>query len=170
MSLSTQRAILKHNDITYEVEGIYERPVVSSLEVEGFHFPLELYYHPDHTWAKIEGDRVRAGITPYAVHLAGEIRAITPRPVGKKIMIGGPIATLESNKWVGPMRNPISGVVVESNSALEKDPSPLINDPYGEGWICVLKPSSLQEDLKQLFHGEEAVSEWITMEIRGKGG
>ena len=142
----------------------------SSLEVEGFLFPPELYYHPDHTWARIEGNIVRVGITPYAVYLAGDIRAITPRPVGKEVMFGGPIATLESNKWVGPMRNPVSGVIVESNSALEKDSSPLINDPYGEGWICVLKPSNLQEDLKQLFYGEESVSEWIVMEIRGKGG
>jgi glycine cleavage system H protein len=85
-------------------------------------------------------------------------------------MFGGPIATLESNKWVGPMRNPISGLIVESNSALEDDFSPLLDDPYGDGWICVLEPISLQEDLKQLFHGEEAVSEWIVMEIRGKGG
>jgi glycine cleavage system H protein len=144
--------------------------VISSLEIEGFLFPLELYYHPDHTWAKIEGNRVRAGITPYAVHLAGDIKAITPRPVGKEVMFGGPIATLESNKWVGPMRNPISGVIVESNSALDDDFSPVVNDPYGEGWICVLEPTSLQEDLKQLFHGEDSVSEWIIMEIRGKGG
>jgi len=140
------------------------------LEIEGFLFPSELYYHPDHTWAKVEDNNVRVGITPYAVHLAGEIRAITPRPVGKKVMHGGPIATLESNKWVGPLRNPISGLIVESNSALAGDSSPLVNDPYGEGWICVLEPLSLQEDLKMLFHGEEAVSEWITMEIRGKDG
>jgi len=140
------------------------------LEIEGFLFPSELYYHPDHTWAKVEDNNVRVGITPYAVHLAGEIRAITPRPVGKKVMHGGPIATLESNKWVGPLRNPISGLIVESNSALAGDSSPLVNDPYGEGWICVLEPLSLQEDLKMLFHGEEALSEWITMEIRGKDG
>lgn len=140
------------------------------LEIEGFLFPSELYYHPDHTWARIEENNIRVGITPYAVHLAGEIRAITPRPVGKKVMYGGPIATLESNKWVGPMRNPISGLIVESNSALVNDVSPLVSDPYGEGWICVLEPLSLHEDLKMLFHGEEAVSDWIIMEIRGKNG
>lgn len=140
------------------------------MEIEGFLFPSELYYHPDHTWAKIEEDNIRVGITPYAIHLAGEIKAITPRPVGKEVMHGGPIATLESNKWVGPMRNPISGLIIESNSTLVDDFSPLVNDPYGEGWICVLEPLSLQEDLKMLFHGDEAVNEWITMEIRGKGG
>lgn len=142
----------------------------SPLEVEGFLFPSELYYHPDHTWARIEGTRVRAGITPYAVHLAGDIKALTPRPVGKEVMYGGPIATLESNKWVGPMKNPVSGVIVESNSSLEDDFSPLVNDPYGEGWICVLEPISIQEDLKMLFHGDEVVSDWIIIEIRGKGG
>ena len=68
------------------------------------------------------------------------------------------------------MRNPISGIILESNSTLEDDFSPLVNDPYGEGWICVLEPTSLEEDLTQLFHGEEAVREWIIMEIRGKGG
>jgi glycine cleavage system H lipoate-binding protein len=67
------------------------------------------------------------------------------------------------------MRNPISGVIVQSNSALEDDFSPLAGDPFGECWICVLEPTSLQDDLKQLFHGKEAMSEWIVMETQGKG-
>jgi glycine cleavage system H protein len=139
------------------------------MEVEGYSFPSNLYYHPDHMWARIEGDLVRVGVTPYAVRLAGNIRAVTPRPVGINVMFGSPVATLESNKWVGPLKNPVSGEIVESNSDLAEDHSPLVDDPYGEGWICVMKPSDLEEDLKLLFHGDETVREWIMIEIHGKG-
>jgi glycine cleavage system H protein len=140
------------------------------MEIEGFAFPTNLYYHPDHTWAKLEGGRVRVGITPYAVQLAGEISAITLRPVGKEIMTGGSMATLESNKFVGPLKCPVSGTIVESNLGLEEDFRKLIEDSYGEGWICVLEPIDLEEDLGQLFHGEEAVRDWILLEMKGKGG
>jgi len=140
------------------------------LEIEGFTFPTELYYHPDHSWAKIEGNKVRVGITPYAVYLAGEISAITLRPIGKEIMIGGSIATLESNKWVGPLKCPVSGSIVESNLQLEEDFERLLEDAYGVGWICVLEPIDLEEDLSQLIYGEDAVRDWVLLEMKGKGG
>ncbi len=139
------------------------------MDVEGYSYPSDLYYYPDHTWAKIEGGLVRVGITPYAVRLAGKIRAVTPRPAGIKVMHGNPVATLESNKWVGPLKSPVSGEIVESNSSLAEDHSPLVDDPYGEGWICVLKPNDLEADLKLLFHGDDTVKDWIIMEIHGKG-
>ncbi|MFW9845838.1 MAG: glycine cleavage system protein H [Candidatus Thorarchaeota archaeon] len=138
------------------------------MEVEGYLFPNELYYHPDHTWARIVDDRAQLGITSYAGHLAGEIKAITPRPPKKDVMQGGAMATLESNKWVGPLRSPLTGTIVVSNSALLEDFSSLVNDPYGDGWICIIEHSDLEEDLKMLFHGEEAVKEWMLMEIHGK--
>ena len=139
------------------------------MEIEGFSFPTELYYHPDHTWAKLEGDRVRVGITPYAVQLAGEISALTLRPIGKEVMIGGTIATLESNKWVGPLKCPVSGKIVESNLELEKNLGKLLEDSYGEGWISILEPIDLEEDLGQLIYGEVAVRDWILLEMKGKG-
>ncbi|MFX1416552.1 MAG: glycine cleavage system protein H [Promethearchaeota archaeon] len=140
------------------------------MEIEGFFFPTELYYHPDHTWAKLEGNRVRVGITPYAVRLAGEISALTLRPPGKEIMIGGSIATLESNKWVGPLKCPVSGIVVESNFELEKDFGKILEDSYGEGWISILEPIDLEEDLSQLIYGEDAIRDWVLLEMKGKGG
>jgi len=139
------------------------------LEIEGFSFPTELYYHPDHTWAKLEGDRVRVGITPYAVQLAGEISVLTLRPIGKEVMIGGTIATLESNKWVGPLKCPVSGKIVESNLELEKNLGKLLEDSYGEGWISILEPIDLEEDLGQLIYGEVAVRDWMLLEMKGKG-
>ncbi|MHA2601276.1 MAG: glycine cleavage system protein H [Candidatus Thorarchaeota archaeon SMTZ1-83] len=139
------------------------------MEIEGFSFPTELYYHPDHTWAKLEGDRVRVGITPYAVQLAGEISVLTLRPIGKEVMIGGTIATLESNKWVGPLKCPVSGKIVESNLELEKNLGKLLEDSYGEGWISILEPIDLEEDLGQLIYGEVAVRDWMLLEMKGKG-
>ncbi|MHA1934687.1 MAG: glycine cleavage system protein H [Candidatus Thorarchaeota archaeon] len=138
------------------------------MQIEGFEFPDDLYYHPEHTWARVEGDLVRVGVTSYAVHIAGEIKAVTPRPKGKEVKIGGPAGMLESNKWVGPLRSPVSGIIVRSNDSLNTDPSPLINDPFGEGWICVIDPEYLDEDLESLFHDEDAIREWMTMEMHSK--
>ncbi len=112
---------------------------------------------------------MRVGITPYAVRLAGEISALTLRPIGKEIMAGGSIATLESNKWVGPLKCPVSGIIVESNFELENDLRKLVEDSYGEGWICILEPIDLEEDLSRLVYGEDAIRDWMLLEMKGKG-
>ncbi|MFX0107348.1 MAG: glycine cleavage system protein H [Candidatus Hodarchaeota archaeon] len=138
------------------------------MKVEGFELPEDLYYHPDHTWASIEGDLVRVGVSAYGLHLAGEIKAITPRQKGKKIRFGGPIAVLESAKWVGPLKSPVSGTIVECNTELLDDYSPLIKDPYDSGWIVVVKPTSFDEDARNLMTGEDTIREWMDMEIHGK--
>lgn len=119
------------------------------------------------TWAKLEPDgRIRVGFTDLAQKLAGKIRFIRIKPRGISVDQGKDVATLETGKWVGPVESPVSGTVDEINGSLRTKPQILNQDPYGEGWVVVLKPSNLEE-LKNLVHGESAI-DWYKKEIEKK--
>jgi glycine cleavage system H protein len=139
------------------------------VKVEGYELLEDLYYWPAKlTWAKLEPDnRVRIGITDLAQSLAGKIRFIRVKPKGMKIEQGKGLATLETGKWIGPVESPVSGVIDEVNMAIRRKPTIVNEDPYGEGWIAILKPTNLEADLKNLVHGEAAV-EWYKKEIENR--
>ncbi len=119
------------------------------------------------TWAKLESDgRVRVGMTDFGVKLAGKIRFIRIKPPGRSIAQGKGVATMETGKWVGPVEAPISGTIAEINRTLRRKPQTLNSDPYGDGWIAVLKPSN-PEELEKLLRGEAAV-DWYTKDIEKK--
>ncbi|MCL5959184.1 MAG: hypothetical protein M1358_07660, partial [Chloroflexi bacterium] len=80
----------------------------------------------------------------------------------KKRMFG----TIEAGKYVGALRAPVSGVLVEANTAVLAKPSLVNEDPYGEGWFVVVEPSNLEEDLKDLVHGEAEVQAWLEGELK----
>ena len=141
------------------------------VNVEGFELPDDLYYwRRGLTWAKIEPDgRVRVGLTDLGQRIAGKILTVRIRAKGAKIAQGRPIATIETAKWVGPLESPVSGVVDEVNEELKANPSLLNEDPYGRGWLAVLKPENLNADLKNLVKGgtPEAI-EWYRSEIKSR--
>jgi len=122
------------------------------------------YWSHGQTWAKVEAEGlVRVGLTDLAQKLAGKIRFIRIQRPGKSIEQGKGFATMETGKWVGPLEAPISGTIVEINPGLRRKPQALNNDPYGEGWIAVLKPSK-PEELQGLVQGEGLV-DWYKKEI-----
>ncbi|MEE9509273.1 MAG: glycine cleavage system protein H [Candidatus Bathyarchaeia archaeon] len=122
------------------------------------------YWSHGQTWAKLEPDgRVRVGLTDLAQKLAGKIRFIRIQRPGKFIDQGKGFATMETGKWVGPLEAPISGTIEETNPALRRKPQALNTDPYGDGWIALLKPSK-PEELQGLVHGEGLV-DWYKKEI-----
>ncbi|OGP62252.1 MAG: glycine cleavage system protein H [Deltaproteobacteria bacterium RBG_13_47_9] len=132
--------------------------------MEGYILPDELYYHKEHFWAKIEGDRVTMGVNDFAQKLAGQIVYVELPSAGRTVEQGKPCGSMESGKWVGRIYAPVSGTVESSNQELEDTPE-LINDfPYEKGWICKIRPSSLQEELKNLLQGE-SLKEFIRSEI-----
>ena len=135
------------------------------MEIEGYFFPDDLYYHKEHYWAKIEGGKVVIGTTDFAQKLAGQIVYVELPAAGRTVEQGKPCGSMESGKWVGRIYSPVSGKVEASNQDLEDTPE-LINDsPYEKGWICKISPSNLQEDLKNLMKGEGLV-EFIKSEIK----
>jgi glycine cleavage system H protein len=103
--------------------------------------PEDLRYSSDHEWAKIEGDRVRVGITDYAQDTLGDVVFVQIPEVGTEVEAGAAFGEVESTKSVSELYAPVSGTVVEVNSDLADTPNRLNEDPYGEGWVCVIEPS-----------------------------
>jgi glycine cleavage system H protein len=126
--------------------------------------PANLHYHKDHTYAKTEGKNVKVGLDDFGQAIAGKILFIRLRPEGKAVNQGESVGKLESGKWVGDLKAPISGTIVQVNSKIKGTPSLVNTDPYGEGWLLVIQPSKFDEELKTLITGN-AVKKWIEKEI-----
>ena len=110
--------------------------------VRGCNLPDDLLYDVgNHIWFRETGDgNVRVGMTTVATAMAGKLVAFTPKGVGKEVKAGKSCATVESGKWVGPAKVAAGGEVVAVNEAMVANPSIANVDPYGEGWLIILKP------------------------------
>jgi glycine cleavage system H protein len=126
--------------------------------------PADLHYHKDHTYAKIEGKNLKVGLDDFGQAIAGKILFIRLRPEGKAVNQGESIGKLESGKWVGDLKTPVSGTIVQVNSKIKGTPSLVNTDPYGEGWLLTIQPSKLNEELGTLITGS-AVKKWMEKEI-----
>ncbi len=107
--------------------------------------PKDLKYTREHEWAKQEGDRVRVGITAYAQEQLGDVVFVELPKVGAKVTASKNFGVVESVKAVSDLFAPISGEVVEVNGELAQKPEIVNQDPYGKGWMLVVKPSSKGE-------------------------
>ncbi len=104
--------------------------------------PEELRYTSDHEWARLEeGGRVRIGITDYAQEALGDVVFVQLPDVGSTHQANDTFAEVESTKSVSDVYAPLAGSVVEVNADLAESPQMLNEDPYGEGWICVIEPA-----------------------------
>ena len=121
------------------------------MEIEGYLFPDDLYYHKEHFWARVEGDIVSVGTTDFAQKLAGQIVFVELPANGRAVEQGKPCGSMESGKWVGRVYAPVSGKVESSNQDLEDSPELMNDSPYEKGWIFKIKSSNLQEELKNLM-------------------
>jgi glycine cleavage system H protein len=103
--------------------------------------PDELRFTPDHEWARVEGDQIRIGITDYAQDALGDVVFVQLPEPGATVQAGDSFAEVESTKSVSDIYAPVSGTVVEINAELGDAPQRLNEDPYGDGWICVIRPA-----------------------------
>ncbi|MDZ7267498.1 MAG: glycine cleavage system protein GcvH [candidate division KSB1 bacterium] len=128
-------------------------------EIRGCAIRKDLYYRvEDHTWVKVNDDgTVFVGMTDVAQNMAGPLLHAKAKGPGTKRDKGKPIATVESGKWVGPVKAPISGEIIEVNSKVAQDAKLINQSPYNEGWIVKMKPSNLQAELAEMQTGEAAV-------------
>ncbi len=102
--------------------------------------PADRKYTKDHEWAKDESGKVRVGITDFAQHSLTDIVFVELPKVGVKLEQGKPFGVVESVKSASDLYAPISGEVVEVNKAVIDAPETVNSDPYGKGWMIVLKP------------------------------
>ncbi len=108
-------------------------------------YPEHLLYHPEHDWALIDGDTATFGVTWYAQDSLGEIVFFDPPEVGSSVTKDEPYAEVESVKAVSDVYSPLSGEIVEVNTALGDKPEAINDDPYGEGWLVKVKLSDPSE-------------------------
>ncbi|GAC1312946.1 MAG: glycine cleavage system protein GcvH [Acidimicrobiales bacterium] len=101
--------------------------------------PDDLRYTADHEWVRIEGNRLRMGITDYAQDALGDVVFVQLPEPGSAVESGVSFSEVESTKSVSDVYAPVTGTVAEINSELTDAPQRLNDDPYGEGWICVIE-------------------------------
>jgi glycine cleavage system H protein len=104
-------------------------------------YPEDLKYHPEHDWARIEGDTATFGITWYAQDALGEVVFFDPPEVGAHVSKDQTYAEVESVKAVSAVFAPLSGEIVEVNEALAESPENVNSDPYGDGWMVKVRLS-----------------------------
>jgi glycine cleavage system H protein len=141
--------------------------------VNGCDIPADLFYNVEsNVWARLEADgTVTVGMTAYACSLAGQIVAFTPKKVGKTVKLDKSCATVESGKWVGPVKAPVSGQIVATNALLIETPETINADPYGAGWVSRINPDDWGADSVGLLTGDAALREFAEkMEADGFGG
>jgi len=103
--------------------------------------PDDLRYTKDHEWVKLEGGKVRVGITAFAVEQLGDITLVELPKVGTKIEMGKAFGTVESVKTLSDLFAPVAGTIVEVNDALSSSPELVNEAAYDKGWMVVIEPS-----------------------------
>ena len=133
-------------------------------ELKNCLLPDELLYHVDfNVWIhKNDDGTINLGMTDIAQSLAGNIIHCRPKKVGRSVKAGKSVATVESGKWVGPVKTPFAGEIIAANSDVESDASILNKSPYKQGWIVRIQPSNFDEDGVDLVSGNDAISGFET--------
>lgn len=132
--------------------------------IDKYNMPDDLYYTTDHAWVKVEGNRIRIGITDFMQQLAGEITFIRLPRAGKDLEAGKNLCSLQSGKWAGKVAVPVSGKVIDVNKDLPASPKTLNDDPYGQGWVAVMEPANMADIAGSLLQGSQ-VEAFIKEEI-----
>ena len=137
------------------------------MKVGDYDVPDGLLYTKEHEWLKVEDGRCRVGITDYAQKTLHEVVYVDLPSKGKTLIQSASFGTVESVKAVSELYSPISGEIIERNDKLTDVPELVNQEPYGAGWIVVVKPSRLDEDLKNLLT-EAAYAKFIEQYVKKK--
>src|SRR5664280_2249920 len=134
-------------------------------DVFGFQVPIENYYlHRGHAWAVLEGaDRVRVGLDDFSQKLLGPADEVRLPEIGKVYYQDHLCMALFRQGKKASFEAPVDGAIEAINPKVRQNPSLIHDDPYGEGWLFMVKPTNLQRSLENLVHGE-ANATWIDEE------
>jgi len=137
--------------------------------IDQYEFPDDLYYDKEHTWARLEGNVVTVGMSQLGQALAGEIVYVEMPRVGREVTKGEPFMSMESGKWVGRVKSPVTGKIIEVNEELEWESTLVNEDPYGEGWLARIEVAD-PSDLDDLMRADSAEFAAFVAEERAKYG
>jgi len=129
------------------------------VKVDGYEIPEGLYYSKDWFWVKVEGDKIRMGITDYAQKQLREIVFVELPGPGGTVKANEPFGSVESVKAVSDLISPLSGTIDQSNQDVTGKPETLNEDPFNKGWLLIITPSNLNGELAALMDFNKAV-EW----------
>ena len=104
-------------------------------------FPEDLRYTKEHEWTRVEGGRVRIGITDFAQDALGDVVYVDLPEIGATVEADQPLGEVESTKSVSDVYSPISGTIVERNPMIDERPELVNEQPYGDGWLLVIEPA-----------------------------
>ena len=123
--------------------------------IDQYEFPDELYYDQEHVWARVEDGVVTIGMSQFGQDLAGEIVYVEVPRVGRTVSKGEAFMSMESGKWVGRVKSPVSGTITEANEEVEWESTIVNEHPYDEGWLAKIEASDLKE-LDNLMKADSA--------------
>jgi len=119
--------------------------------IGNYEFPDELYYDQEHSWVRVDGATAIIGLSMFGQDLAGEIVYVEMPLVGREVAKGDAFMSMESGKWVGRIKAPLSGKISAANEELEWESTTVNEDPYGEGWLAKIEigdPGELESLMK----------------------
>jgi len=131
------------------------RAEVQARMVDEREVPVDLKYTKDHEWLRVENHHCRVGVTDYAQNSLHEVVYVDLPKVDRTLAKNEAFGTVESVKAVSEVYSPISGEVVEINGKLADTPELVNQQPYGEGWLILIKPSKLKEELDSLMSAKD---------------
>ena len=132
-----------------------EKSSERSIMVDEYEVRIGLLYTEEHEWIKVEDGKARVGVTDYAQNSLHEIVYVELPEEGIEVKQMKPMGTVESIKAVSEVYSPVSGRVIKINERLRDSPELVNKSPYDEGWIAVIEPSNLDEELKRLLTPEQ---------------
>lgn len=116
-----------------------------------FKVALDRFYNAEGVWAKPEGDHIRIGLSDFIQQRSGDVAFAEVKPVGTRLAFGEEIAVIETIKVNISLGSPVSGEIAEVNPAMESAPEMINQDPYGEGWLALVKASNWESDRSRLM-------------------
>ncbi len=136
-------------------------PAPFMIKQGGFEIPQGYCFHPGHTWVVDEGrQNARVGIDAFAGNLFGKIDSIEVADLNRWVRQGQPLCTVTREGRTIQMLSPVEGVLVSVNHEVLKNPNLIIDDPYKNGWVCVVKAPEMATNVKNLLQGT-VVLPWL---------
>ena len=139
---------------TLQASNLKKLPPQLLTKQGGFEIPEGYAFHPGHTWVLDEGrQNARVGIDGFAANLAGKIDSIEIADLNRWVRQGQPLCTITRDGRSVELLCPVEGVLVSVNHEVLKNPNLAIEDPYRNGWLCVVKAPEMKTNVKNLLQG-----------------
>ena len=149
--------------IAEAIDSVYlriKKMVTEETRVNGFSVKEDVFYR-GHAWISREDGKIRVGVDDFAQKILGHIYKVKFPPKGYEVKSGNPACIFSCDRGRAQMVTPIPGVIVDVNEKLSRDGSSVKKDPYGRGWLFVIKPA---EEIKGLLNGRQ-IKNWLQEEV-----